>query len=137
MQEIVADDKLLGSGKSLDEVVAINAKLMTALRAVIADRDDQLEERLKQAEAELRPQLEVCCCGLFCESWKVLAAVKALLLLFIDSVWCGSHAHWVPHVNSSLAHVLQFDTIELDGGDMSLQSLLHLASGLQAGSSQN
>lgn len=61
----MADDKLLGSGKSLDEVVSINAKLMTALRAVIADRDSQMEERLKEAEAELRPQLEVCCCRLF------------------------------------------------------------------------
>lgn len=61
LQEMIADDSVLGTGKSLDAVVAINAKLMTALRAVIADRDNQLEERLQRAEAELRPQLEVCC----------------------------------------------------------------------------
>lgn len=59
LQEMIADDSVLGTGKSLDAVVAINAKLMTALRAVIADRDNQLEERLQRAEAELRPQLEV------------------------------------------------------------------------------
>lgn len=59
LQQMITDGTLLGSSKSVDEVVAVNARLMTALRAVVADRDGQLEERIKQTEAELRPQLEV------------------------------------------------------------------------------
>eukprot|EP00892_Ulva_mutabilis_P001966 jgi/Ulvmu1/11770/UM008_0184.1 len=57
-QQLISDGSLLGSSKSLDDIVAINVRLMTALRAVVADRDGQLEERIKQTEAELRPQLE-------------------------------------------------------------------------------
>lgn len=60
VQHMITDGSLLGSSKSLDDVVAINTKLMTALRAVVADRDHQLEQRLRQTEAEIRPQLEVC-----------------------------------------------------------------------------
>jgi hypothetical protein len=58
LQALVDDEGVMGAARDVDSVVAMNARLMTSLRAVVADRGLQVEERGKQLEGELRPQLQ-------------------------------------------------------------------------------